>query len=181
MHPSNHRRHVNLNIHPHDAPPLPLLQLTNLLLWLINVNPTTPPIIPTSSTNSPPSTVFFLSAIFLLLLSFTMTDPRTLPTTGPANFHYKFTVLPSLFMQSESTTDDSTFDFVLLLPSLYPRLPSNLVEIRALRPHPTYVPHRRPGLDRAAVEAFCSVHRTPASAGSEYQSLVPGPTWTGRT
>jgi hypothetical protein len=108
-----------------------------------------------------------------------MTDPRALPTAATAEVHYNYTVLPGLFMQSESSTDDSTFDFVHLTPlSSYP---SNLVENRALRPHTTHIPHRRCGLKRLAVDTFRKVYRALASRGSEYQGLVPGKTWAGRT
>jgi hypothetical protein len=47
-----------------------------------------------------------------------MTDTHILSTAGPADFHYKYTVVPGLFMQSESSTSDSTFDFVLFAPLL---------------------------------------------------------------
>lgn len=37
------------------------------------------------------------------------------PAAPSRNFHFKYTVLKGYFMQSEDSTDDSTFDFVRIL------------------------------------------------------------------
>jgi broad specificity phosphatase PhoE len=46
------------------------------------------------------------------------------PASPPHDFHFKYTILPGYFLQSESSTDDSTFDFKTsnfgLIPRSYP-------------------------------------------------------------
>lgn len=75
---------------------------------------------------------------------------HSIPIPGPAprDFHYKYTVEKGLFLQSEDSTDDTTFDFVSF--SLHGMRLSKLTDVNfpaeeaELRPHKPQLPHRHP-------------------------------------
>lgn len=58
--------------------------------------------------------IFFISFVLIVLFYFTMSDKTPTPAAPSQAFHFKYTVLKGYFMQSEDSTDDSTFDFVSL-------------------------------------------------------------------
>ena len=61
--------------------------------------------------------IFLLSTLIIFLL-YTMSSDTShsipFPASPPRNFHFKYTVQKGFFLQSENSTDDTTFDFVRL-------------------------------------------------------------------
>jgi broad specificity phosphatase PhoE len=57
--------------------------------------------------------IFLVSVLLILVLYSSMNDKHHVPVPAepPRDFHFKYTVLKSYFMQSEDSTDDTTFDF----------------------------------------------------------------------
>jgi hypothetical protein len=69
----------------------------------------------TPDTNMKNRPILFLSITLILFSYFTMsnTSPSIpVPANPQQDFHFKYTVLKGYFMQSEDSTDDTTFDFV---------------------------------------------------------------------
>jgi hypothetical protein len=66
------------------------------------------------------------------------------PAEPPRDFHFKYTVLKGLFLQSEDSTDDKTFDFVqhpspFAICTYHLTFPS---EVKQLWPHQSILPNR---------------------------------------
>lgn len=59
--------------------------------------------------------IFFISTI-LIFFFYTMSSDGSksipVPASPPRDFHFKYTVQKGLFLQSEDSTDDTSFDFV---------------------------------------------------------------------
>ncbi|KAF1917698.1 histidine phosphatase superfamily [Ampelomyces quisqualis] len=61
-----------------------------------------------------PVSIIFLSIALILISYFNMANNShsvPVPAEPPSDFHFKYTVLKGYFMQSEDSTDDTTFDF----------------------------------------------------------------------
>ena len=61
--------------------------------------------------------IFFLSVLLIFLFYIMSSNdshstPIPVPTKPPRDFHYRYTVQKGVFLQSEDSTDDTTFDFV---------------------------------------------------------------------
>lgn len=58
----------------------------------------------------------FLLSTLLIFLFYTMSSDHShgipVPAAPPRDFHFKYTVQKGVFLQSEDSTDDTTFDFV---------------------------------------------------------------------
>jgi hypothetical protein len=64
--------------------------------------------------------IFFISTLLIFLFYAMSSDSShsiPVPASPPLDHHYKYTVQKGLFLQSEDSTDDSTFDFVDLPPN----------------------------------------------------------------
>lgn len=58
----------------------------------------------------------FLALTLLVIFFYTMSSGTSsivpVPASPPRDFHFKYTVQKGFFLQSEDSTDDTTFDFV---------------------------------------------------------------------
>jgi broad specificity phosphatase PhoE len=67
---------------------------------IVNINPSRP--------------IFLISTFLIFFFFYASMDSSSnppIPASPPRDFHFKYTILPGYFQQSESSTDDTQFDF----------------------------------------------------------------------